>query len=475
MIRNWIITASVAALSACASSTIAPGDALQGVTQPGQWAAPSQTSANVLSADWLADFHDAQLVALVGEALAHNHDLRASAARLDQADALARVGAAARLPSVDLSARSTRTIIQNAKDTNAHNLSASVSWEADVWGRVADRARAGYADALAAQADYEAARLSVAGRTAQAWFDLIEAGQQMALAADDVQTRERSQQLVERRYARGLSTSLDLRLARSALAGTRASLALRDQQRANAARRLEIILGRYPAEEIDMAATLPTLPTLTGAGTPADLLVRRPDVRAVEARLKAAGFRVGEARKALLPRLTLSPNATTGGTKISDLFDLDTLVGQLVGALAQPVFRGGALRNDVKRAKAAQRERVETYISTVLTAWREAEDALDGEVYLARRVAALEESAREAEEAEKLAEREYGRGVGTIFELLDAQRRRINAQSQLLAAGRERAANRVRLHLAIAGDFNAEIKTNAEQTAALPVDEEKSL
>ncbi|MDQ7019479.1 MAG: efflux transporter outer membrane subunit [Robiginitomaculum sp.] len=462
MYKKWLITASLLSLSACASVTNT-ADLTQSIGQqaPAVWQS-QHNGDQALATDWLADFHDTQLTALVSEALRHNHDLMASAARIAQAQALAVSGAAARLPSVDFAARGTRNFIQNIPDTETYGATLSVSWEADLWGRIADRARAGYVNVQAAEADFEAARLSIAGQTTQAWFDLIEGGQQVALAKDDLKSRQRSARLVERRYGRGVSSSLDVRLARSALAGSEANLALREQQLANATRRLELLLGRYPAKAIKAAQALPLLDPVTGVGTPADVLVRRPDIIAAEARLTAAGLRASEARKALLPRLSFSPTASTGGPSVSDIFDLNTLAGRLLGNLAQPVFRGGALKAEIARTRAAQREQIEVYANQVLRAWREAEDALDGETYLARREAALRVSTTEARQAETLAVREYGRGVGTIFEMLDAQRRRIGAESQFIAASKERAANRVRLHLAIAGDF----KTQAVKTAA---------
>jgi NodT family efflux transporter outer membrane factor (OMF) lipoprotein len=470
MSKKWLMTAALFSLSACASVN-ATAELTQDLrmTAPAGWQSLSGED-RARATDWLADFNDADLSALVSEALVHNHNLLASAERIAQAKALAVSGSAARLPSVNLSTNATRNLIQNVPDTKSYGASLSVSWEADLWGRIADRAKAGYASADAASADYEAARLSIAGQTVQAWFDLVEGAQQVALAQDDLQTRQRSSRLVERRYGRGVSSSLDVRLARSALAGSEATLALREQLVANAGRRLELLLGRYPANAIKAALSLPELAPLSGVGTPEGVLTRRPDIMAAEARLTAAGLRASEARKALLPRLSFSPSASTGGTKISDIFDLDTLAGRLFGNLAQPLFQGGALKAEVKRTRAAQREQIEAYASLVLRAWREAEDALDGEMYLARREAALMVSTTEAQEAEKLAIREYGRGVGTIFEMLDAQRRRISAQSQLIAASKERAANRVRLHLAIAGDFN----TQVVKTAAF-VNEDTSL
>ena len=419
---------------------------------PANWSASYEHSGKKQKISWVSVFQDKVLEDLVAEALANNHNLAASAARLEQAQALARISGSARLPSITASASGTGNFATSMPASDSYGGTVSASWELDVWGRVRDRTKAAKHDAEAARADFEALQLSLAGQTASAWVDLIAASQQEVLAFDDVQTRKRSMGIVDRRYKRGLSTSLDVRLARSAMASTEANLSLRKQQHANATRRLEVLLGRYPAHEIRATTKLPILSELHLAGSPADILVARPDVRSAEQRLTASGLRVADARKAVLPGLVLSGSVATGGPDIGDILDFSSVLSRLVGSLSQPVFRGGAISADIDRSEAAHRERLANYAQTVLIAWREVEDALYGEKYLADREASLQVSVQEAKEAEKLAEREYGRGVGTIFELLDAQRRRISAEGQLISASNSRLSNRISLYLALGGD-----------------------
>ncbi|VAV89925.1 RND efflux system, outer membrane lipoprotein CmeC, partial [hydrothermal vent metagenome] len=393
MRRSLLILSTCSVLGACAS--LADKTPFAGLSEvpasdieqlaPAQWHADYENNEQSQASSWVDSFGDAVLQSLVLEALARNHNLAASAARVEQAAALARISNAARLPSVNLGASGTGNFIPNAANTDSYGGNVSASWELDIWGRIRDRAKAGYRDAAASKADYEALRLSIAGQTASAWINLIAASQQQNLAEDDVETRKRSLGIVARRYKQGLSTSLDIRLARSALASSDASLAFQKQQHANATRRLEILLGRYPSHELVASATLPTLQGLGALGTPADLLVRRPDIRSSEQRLAAAGLRVSDARKAILPSLSLRGTASTGGGNIGNIFDIDQAIGQLLGSLSQPLFRGGAIKADIARNEAAHRERLETYAQTVLTAWREVEDALSGETYLAER------------------------------------------------------------------------------------------
>jgi len=445
------------ALSACA--TTEPGDLSLTETAPEAWTAVELNAPP--TGDWVADFNDQILSSLISEALENNYDLAAAEARLEQAAALRRQANANRLPTLDGSVDSTTTSsvdpTGDRSDNTVFGLGLSARWEADVWGRLSDARKAAAFDEQATLADFEGARLSIAGTVSRSWFELIEARLQTDLARRDVENRERSLRFIERRYQRGLSTSLDVRLSRSALASSRAALASRIQAEEASSRALEVVLSRYPAAELRAAEALPVLEPLAGVGAPAELLARRPDLKAAEYRLESAGLRASQARKALLPSLSLSGSASTGGTDLEDILDVDDALARLVASVAQPIFRGGALRAEAVRQEAVARERLASYSRSVLGAWQEAENALEADIRLAEREAALDEAVEEAARAEELAERQYNNGLRTIFDLLDAQTRRINSESQLLAASRQRASNRVSLYLAIGGAFDAPV------------------
>lgn len=440
---------------------------------PAQWSAERIVGQNLDGAptgDWVAAFDDAALRALIGEALGANNNLRVAAANLDQARAGARISRADLLPQIGASFNARRNAIVTDPTTaaqaggggaaqterifiNNYSIGGQVQWEIDLWGRLIDQTRASYKDAKAAYADLAGAELSVAGRSAQAWFALIEARQQRELAERDVAARESNLRVTERRYERGVASSLDLRLSRSALGSSQANLALRQRLEGEAARALEVLLGRYPAAELAAVETLPVLPPLAGAGAPGDILARRPDLIAAEARMEAAGLRARAARKQLLPQLTLSSQAGTSGPDLSDLTDPQRLAGNIAAGLFQPLFQGGRLLANSKRARAAAEAELFRYVQTALGAYEEAENAIAAETYLAAREQALRLAFEEAAAAEELTERRYASGAATIFNLLDAQTRRISSESQYIQAQQQRVSNRVQLYLAIGGDF----------------------
>ena len=477
---------------------------------PQSWTANADASATP-SGDWVAAFQDDTLYNLIDEAIVHNNSLLAAAANLDQVRANAKIARADLLPSLNTSFNSSRNAIvtdptfaaqagggdnalsglraQDLEDQfgvdfdndgqldgldfdgdgiaeqdlpnrriyiNNYSLGAQIRWEIDVWGRLRDETRAAYKDANAAYADLAGAQLSLAARVAQSWFALIEARRQRELIERDVVARENNLRVTDRRYERGVASSLDVRLSRSALGSSKSNLALRQRLELEASRALEVLLGRYPAAELEAAANLPVLPALSGAGAPGEILARRPDLVAAEARMEAAGLRSRAARKQMLPQITLTSQLNTSGPVLSDLIDPERLAGNLAGGLIAPIFQGGRLRANSKRARAAAEASLFDYAQTVLAAYEEAENALSAETYLALQEDALRLAFEEAAAAEDLTERRYANGAASIFNLLDAQTRRISAESQYIQAQQQRVSNRVQLYLAIGGDFAAD-------------------
>ncbi|MEZ5916601.1 MAG: TolC family protein [Parvularculaceae bacterium] len=508
MLRGGAVSLMVLAAS-CASVNQELLDA-QLPEPPQEWTAGEDVSDPPVG-DWLAPFGDPSLYALIDEAMVHNNNLLAAFANLDAARAGAKITRAGLLPQLNASGGASRNAIvsdpslaaqvggapvasgTSAKDLeqqfgvdadgdgrldgldlngdgiaesplpnrrvyiNNYSLGASISWEIDLWGRLSDETRASYKEAKASYADLDGMRLSIAGAVAQSWFALIETRQQRELSERDVTARERNLSVTERRFERGVASSLDVCVCRvPPLVPAEQHLHFVSARRKEASRRLEVLLGRYPQAEIEAAENLPELPTLAGAGAPGDILARRPDLVAAEARMAASGLRARAARKQLLPRLTLTSQIGAGGPDLSDLFDPERLAGNIAAGLFQPIFQAGRVRATAKRQRALAEASLLSYAQTALQAYEEAENAIAAENFLAARESALKLAFEEAAAAEDLTERRYTSGTATIFNLLDAQTRRILSESQYIQAQQQRVSNRVQLYLAIGGDFVTE-------------------
>ncbi len=467
----WIasLLGGVVALAGCAGKpwgqkrheekvAAAGGDVPQAWTAPGGVALKEEAAAG-----WLADFDSAELTALVKEAQAANPDLRAAAARLEQAKAEVGEATAALLPTLSGTGNASRA--QRPGDqrfpglgqrANRFNTGLDVSWEPDLWGRLRDQRRASVAELAATEADFYAAKLSLAANTVRAAVTLTEARAQVALAQKNVDTRRVQQGLLERQLDRGIEPEravLDVSLGRADLA--RAEAALTQQKRAEdtARRSLETLLGRYPAARQGALTQLPVLRRTVPAGLPATLLSRRPDVLAAEDRLYAALNLESAAKKALLPGVRLTGDKGYSSQELADLISVQSAVWTIASQVTQPLFQGGRLRAGMKRAQARYDELLNAYASTVLTAFQEVETALAAEQFFAVQQEELRRAADEALRSEALALGQYERGLADVLTLLDSRQRAYEAERAWIAVRGERLRNRADLYLALGGAF----------------------
>lgn len=429
---------------------------------PGRWTAqggvpkPSATG-------WLADFDSPGLRALVEEAAGANYDLAASRTRIDQAVERARLARADRLPTLDASNSTTRS--QNLRGAaflktraNNFNLGLDFAWEVDLWGRLKNL-RDAELDRIAAEtALYEAARLSLAANVAKTALAAVEARRQIEISRRTAQSLRTNLRILESRMEAGdlaERAALEISLSRADLARAERNIVVSQRRLDGARRSLEALLGRYPAGEIEVLAQLPRISREVPAGLPSELLLRRPDLLAAEARVDAATKELAASRKALLPSLSLTGSGGTASTvDIADILNIQNLVWGIGENLTAPLFRGGRLLSQVRLDEAEREELVQSYAETALGALREVETALSAERFLEAEVAALSTAARESRRAETLSLSEFEQGLVEIITLLESQRRAFEAESVLLAAQLELLTNRIDLYLALGGDFD---------------------
>ena len=459
--RAELTLAGLVALSGCASLQHQPEPLAAPIVASPETFAQGQAAPVPPTGDWVSGFGDPVLSDLVTEALRNNPGLSATYARVAAARANAAATYGRTLPSLNGGADagwSSNVIDVNDKairtESPSFGLSLGASWEPDLWGRIANGVAAADADLNASEADYAAAQLSLAARTAIAWIQLNDAVRQEALAEESLSARERTQRLTERRFRNGLTAALDVRLTRSAVETANASVSARRQRTGETKRAIEVLLGRYPANEIEARSSEFELMPIRGAGDPTSLLARRPDIAAAEARIAGAGFRVDQARLALRPSLSLSASLFTSNTDLEDVLDPAFLAGRIASSLTAPIFNGGALKANIEAAEAQAQITSSNYVTAVLTAWQEVEDALAADQFLTEQVGSQLRALEEARLAEELAERQYQSGLSTIFNLIDAQTRRINAQASVISAQTNRAINRVQFHLALGGELS---------------------
>jgi NodT family efflux transporter outer membrane factor (OMF) lipoprotein len=477
--------ALVLTAAACVSAPVRREPDLP-VPVPERWDSDPNVEAGTIARDWWTAFADPELDAIIAEALEHNHDLQAAAARVEAAAAIAKISGADLYPSLDLTVRAGRQK-QNfiglpipgdevpSSTYTSYGVSVATTWEIDLWGRIRSGAKAAVADLEAARALQSGVRLSVAGQAAKAWFAVGEARRQVELAETTVSAFRQTAERVRARYERGLRPSLDYRLALANRAGAEADLEAKRDRLQIATRQLEILLGRYPADALAGSKDLPPPPDDIPAGLPASLVSRRPDLVVAERRLAAADSRVGEAKAARYPRLALTASGGSASQELSDLVDGNFSVWSLAANLLQPIFQGGRLRANVDLTQARVQEATALYVQDVLVAFGEVESILASGEILTREEAALVTASEQSTAAQRLAEDRYDQGLADIVTVLDAQRRALVAESSLLAVRRLRLENRVDLYLALGGGFDAsDVETATAADTETPEDREES-
>lgn len=459
-LRAWVLLGTLS-LAACHTGAERP-QALQRPSLPSGFAGESDAQA-VAPVPFSQAFGDERLGALIEEALQRNQDLGAAAARV-LASAAAWKGAQAQFaPSVDGTAgvgRSKQVFVGLpipggpnvlSSYSTAWDAGLNASWEPDFWGRLSAGERAAEASLGAQAEEWRAARLSIAASVAKGWYGLLASRLQREWAEEAVQAWTASLQEAAARRDAGVGTALDVALLESRKASAEANLAARREAESGAARSLEILLGRYPQGELSTDA--PTLPELAPmpAGVPADLLARRPDLKAAEWRVQALHAQWDVAQADLYPRLVLTGSLGQTSDALEDLLDGDFSVWSLAARLTGPLWDGGR-RKAVREGVAAQIQEAEfQFMGRVLLACGEVEGALDSEAHLALQERSLDAARAAAAQARDLVQARRDQGLIPISEVLEAERARIAAESEWLRVREQRVLRRIELIAALGG------------------------
>ena len=427
-------------------------------TLPNNWQS-AQVSSSAINQKWLATFADPTLNTLVAAALKNNFDLKAAAARVEAAKQQVNISGATRWPQLSFIPgyirSETGTLNTANSNLNIFNAIFSLQWEVDIWGRIKATQQATQQEAEAVSVDYYGANLSLAARTSQLYFEVIEANLQIHVAEQSIKDRRTIVDLVRGRFTKGLTRGLDLSLALTDLANAETQLAQSRNQRQLLEKNLSVLLGQYPDGikqiQLQNITVLPNPPAQLAVGLPSDLLERRPDIKTAFFKLRAFDFKVESAKKALLPRITLTASGGTSSSALVDLIDPRAAAWNLAAGLVQPIFTGGRLTSEIHLNEALTKEAINKYQEVVLNAFREVEQTLAAEHWLRVQEQAINLAVAQTEASRKMAVTSYQQGLIDILTLLDSYRSTLNAQSSHLTVQRQLLTNRIDLYLALGG------------------------
>ena len=459
--RHWLISVTLLICTGCA---VGPKYKRPTVTVPEGYRglapdAGQQTSASLADEKWWTVFQDPQLQQLIRTALVQNYDVRIAATRILQAQAILGITRADQYPTITGGASTTNTRAQRTKvlpefESSANEVNLSLVWELDFWGKFRRATEAARASLLATEWGKRAVISSLVSNVATAYFQLRELDLELEISKRTLDSRKQSLNLVEIRARGGVTALIDVRQSEQLVytaAGSIPDLERRIEQQENF---LSVLLGNNPGpitrgKSLVENSVLPTVP----AGLPSSLLEKRPDIQATEQQLVAANARIGVAKAAYFPQITLTAIAGYQSPALTDLFTGPAGFWNFGGQLLQPIFTGGRIRSNVRLTEAQQQEAVLFYQSTIQQAFREVSDSLiayrkDQEFRQQQELLAVA-----AEDTVRLANVRYSGGVSSYLEVLDSDTRYFDAQLALAQAQLNERLALVQLYNALGGGW----------------------
>jgi len=419
-----------------------------------------------LRVDWWTAYNDATLNELVAAAQKNSADIRLATAQLEEANAALREVDAALFPQIDGSFANTRQRVSNTTAVpvpstvplvrSNRRLAASTTFELDFWGKLRRGTEAARAAALASRYGRDTVALTLAGTTSQAYFSLRSIDAQIAVTRVTLKSREESLEVVKNRAASGISSDLEVNQAIGARSDAVLQLQELERQRKIVEHQLAVLTGNLSLRV--GPGTLDTLPVapVPPAGLPSTLLERRPDVQAAEQNLVAANARIGVAKAAMFPTISLTGLLGGESSAFSNLLTGPARIWSLGFGVSLPLFDAGRLSARTEQAEARQRQSVANYQKVVETAFRETSDAITNLSYAATSEAELNVKVDAARQALELARIRYQSGYSGYLEVLDAQRTANDAELALVRNRQSRLAYSVDLMKALGGGWAPE-------------------
>jgi len=431
------------------------------------WKAATPSEA-VARGEWWKVFNDAVLDNLERQALEANQDLKAAAARVKEARALNQVARSAYFPTVDAGLGATRqqpsAASQGLPDgarvqpSTVYRAQANVSYEVDLFGRVASSVDAAKADTQRSEALFRSVQLALQADVAQNYFALRELDAEGEVYAQAVALREDSLTLLKSRFAEGDISEVDVLRADAELSTARSAAMTAERLRAASEHSLAVLLGKTPAEFTMPSTPLQAVNLRIPAGLPSSLLERRPDIAAAERSMAAANARIGVAKSAFFPSLSLTGTGGFESSSFGNLFKWSSrsfLLGPLTGtALSLPLFDGGKRKGDLANAKATYEEQAATYQQQVLLAFREVEDNLATLRVLEDQTRTQGAAVAASTKAATLLRTQYTEGQTNYLDVLDAQRSVLSARRDAVQLQGLQAIATVNLIRALGGGWD---------------------
>lgn len=456
-------------LAACTSG---PDYKRPDMVLPENWSAKQDDTAvkaSGVTEQWWHLYADSTLDQLEDEALAHNADIQVAAAHVLEVRAQLGITKADQFPELSANASQSRTKASTVgtfplpayipPTQNFSHISLDASYELDLWGKLRRATEAARADLLSAESARDTVRLTLTTQVAQQYFALVSLDAQEAATRRLLAGRQDRLELNKKQLEVGMLSEYDLHQAEADAAAVQSQLASLVQARDKQETTLTLLLGRSPRDVMasDLHRGSPTLPVATvPEGLPADLLLRRPDLKDAEQRLVALNARIGVARAQYFPSISLTSYVGSESVAFSNLFTKPANIFQFAGNVTQPIFNAGRIGFQVDVAEARRDQALIQYKQAVANAFGDVRNALSAQE-AAKQVLTYESARSDAlEQAYKQADMRYQAGIASRLELLDVERNYLQAQLNRLDAERAQRSAVADLFKALGGGWKAQ-------------------
>jgi len=435
---------------------------------PQGWEEDTQIFQQVLPVDdqWWKAFQDPVLDSLISVAVKQNYSVLTAIDRINMAKANLRMERGNFFPTIGLNAGWTRQ--QSSGNTNDlpqstqhyYDASLNMSWELDLFGSIRNRVKAQKESFAASKEEYTGTMISLCAQVASAYINLRELQQELAVVQKNCASQEAVLKITEVRYNTGLVSKLDVAQAKSVFFSTKASIPQIESGINQYITTLAILLGTYP-QEVRPALTAPgTLPDYMepiGVGLPADLLLRRPDIRSAERSVNAQAALVGASKSDWLPQVFLKGSVGYAAKDLKDLTHHKSMTYEIAPALSWTLFKGTQLVNATKLAKAQLDEAINQFNQTVLTAVQETDNAMNAYRNSIKQIVALREVRNQGQETLTLSLELYKQGLTPFQNVLDAQRSLLSYENQLVQARGYSLLQLIAMYQALGGGWSGNL------------------
>ncbi len=435
---------------------------------PQEWEEDAQIFQQVLPVDdqWWKAFQDPVLDSLISVAVKQNYSILTAIDRINMAKANLRMERGNFFPTIGLNAGWTRQ--QSSGNTSElpqstqhyYDASLNMSWELDLFGSIRNRVKAQKENFAASKEEYTGTMVSLCAQVASAYINLRELQQELAVIQKNCASQEAVLKITEVRYNTGLVSKLDVAQAKSVFFSTKASIPQIESGINQYITTLAILLGTYPQEirpTLESPGILPDYMEPIGVGLPADLLLRRPDIRSAERSVNAQAALVGASKSDWLPQIFLKGSLGYAAKDLKDLTHHKSMTYEIAPALSWTLFKGTQLVNATKLAKAQLNEAINQFNQTVLTAVQETDNAMNAYRNSIKQIVALREVRNQGQETLTLSLELYKQGLTPFQNVLDAQRSLLSYENQLVQARGYSLLQLIAMYQALGGGWSGNL------------------